>query len=82
MWKRKDNRAQSLILSTIEEQQQRTLIVCRSAHEMWLRLSAQYLQNASDNKYLLQKQFYEYKFKSDHDVLTHIIAIELMAAQL
>lgn len=49
---------------------------------MWLRLSAQYLQNASDNKYLLQKQFYEYKFKSDHDVLTHITAIELMAAQL
>lgn len=49
---------------------------------MWLRLSAQYLQNASENKYLLQKQFYEYKFKPEHDVLAHITAIELMATQL
>jgi hypothetical protein len=56
-WHTKDTLARGYLISTIESQQQRSLINCNTAHEMWIRLSAQYLRNAVENRYffLLQK---------------------------
>lgn len=49
---------------------------------MWVRLSAQYLRNAVDNRYVLQTRFFEYRFKPDNDIMAHITEIETMATQL
>lgn len=70
------------MVATIETQQQRVLVNCNSAHEMWLRLSTQHLRNAAENQHVLQQRFYEYQFQPDHDMLSHITEIETMAAQL
>ena len=49
---------------------------------MWVRLSAQYLRNAVETRYVLQTRFYEYRFKPENDVMAHITEIETMATQL
>ncbi|KZS02048.1 Uncharacterized protein APZ42_001066, partial [Daphnia magna] len=50
-WKQRDCKARGYILSTIEVSQQRILIDCTSAYQMWQALSAQHLEQASDNLY-------------------------------
>ena len=35
----------------------------KTAFEMWTRLTSQHLQCAAENKHLLQKQFFDYKYK-------------------
>ncbi|KAI9562445.1 hypothetical protein GHT06_009877 [Daphnia sinensis] len=61
-WKQRDVLARSYLIATIEKQPQRTLLNCRTAFEMWTRLTS-HLQCAAENKHLLQKQFYDYKYK-------------------
>lgn len=45
MWNKRDNSARCFIVSTIEEQAQRSLINCKTAYEMWTRLKSQHKQN-------------------------------------
>lgn len=49
---------------------------------MWVRLTTQYLRNAVENRYVLQTRFFEYRYKPDQDIMTHITEIETMATQL
>ncbi len=81
-WMRRDVLARNYLVATIEPQQQRTLINCRTAFEMWTRLSAQHLQNAAENQHVLQHRFYEYQYQPNHDVMSHITEIETLASQL
>lgn len=69
-------------MATIESQQQRSLINCHTANEMWTRLSAQHLRNAVENQHVLQQKFFEYQYQPDHDIMTHITEVETMASQL
>jgi hypothetical protein len=48
--KRRDERAIDYILSTTELSQQRLLISCTTAYQMWKTLSAQHLEHAADNR--------------------------------
>ncbi|XP_059352859.1 uncharacterized protein LOC132088296 [Daphnia carinata] len=81
-WHTKDTLARGYIISTIESQQQRSLINCTTANQMWVRLTAQYLRNAVENRYALQTRFFGYRYKPDQDIITHITEIETMATQL
>jgi len=81
-WRTKDTLARGYLISTIESQQQRSLINCNNANEMWVRLTAQYLRNAVENRYVLQTRFFEYRYKPDQDIMSHITEIETMATQL
>ena len=81
-WISRDILARNYLVATIEHQQQRTLINCRSAHDMWNRLSAQHLQDAAENQHALQHRFYEYQYQPGHDIMSHITEIETMASRL
>jgi hypothetical protein len=81
-WKLQDNTAQCFIAATIEQDKLRTLMTCKSARDMWLRLTSQYEQTAAENKYFLQQRFYEYKFQDGHDISSHVTAVEAFANQL
>jgi hypothetical protein len=50
-WQRRDVLARNYLVSTIESEQQRSLINCRTANEMWTRLSAQHLRKAVENQH-------------------------------
>ena len=82
VWISRDILARNYLVATIEHQQQRTLINCRSAHDMWNRLSAQHLQDAAENQHALQHRFYEYQYQPGHDIMSHITEIETMASRL
>ena len=81
-WKQKDNAARLFIVSTVDLQQQRSLINCKSAEDMWARLCCQFEMVAAENKHILLQRFFEYPYQQEHDVLAHITAIESMACQL
>ena len=53
-WQERDVLARNYLVATIETQQQRALVNCNTAHEMWMRISAQHLRNAVENQHVLQ----------------------------
>lgn len=56
--------------------------VMNSANEMWARLTGQYEQATQENKYMINRRFYDYVYQPDHDVTSHVTAIEALANQL
>lgn len=81
-WKQRDNSARLFIVSTIDHQQQRSLINCKTASQMWARLTSQFEMSASENKQLLMQRFFEYPYQQGNDVMSHITAVESLANQL
>lgn len=64
-----------VLIATIESPQQRSLINGPTANQMWLRLSAQYLRNTVENLHVLQARFFGYRYKPDHDTMSHVVEI-------
>ena len=60
-WKRRDVLTRNYLVSTIESQQQKSLVNCRTANEMWTRLSAQHLRNAVEIQHVLQQRLKQRK---------------------
>lgn len=81
-WHTKDILARGYLIAIIESQPQRSLINCTTANQMWVRLSAQYLINAVENRHVLQARFFEYRYKPDHDIMSHVTEVETMATEL
>lgn len=67
---------------TIDPTHLRPLMTCKSANEMWEKPRFRFEQATAENQYFLRQQFYDYKFQRDHEVSTHITAIESMVNQL
>ena len=57
-WHKKDARARYVIFHTNDDLRQSALITCKTAFDMWTRLTTQYMQRAAGNKYQLQKDFF------------------------
>lgn len=79
-WRTKDIAARNYLVATLEAQQ-RALINCTAAYEMWCRLSAQHLINAFENQHVLPQRFFEYQYQASNDIMAHITENETMAAQ-
>jgi hypothetical protein len=56
-WTQRDVSASNSILATLENRCQRTLINCKTANEIWYRLTSQYEQSTHENKHMLQRPF-------------------------
>jgi hypothetical protein len=77
-WHTKDTLARGYLISTIESQQQRSLINCNTAHEMWIRLSAQYLRNAVENRYFFYcKRAADPRNRVRFSVLTRVLDLQM-----
>ena len=61
-WKRKDIVARRILLSTIDKKLQITLVGCKTANEIMLRLSSQHAKKSTNSKYLLNKDFNDYEY--------------------
>jgi hypothetical protein len=81
-WNQRDSTARNFIVFTMESQQARSMMTCKSAKEMWTRLTDQHEEVASENKHFLRKRFYQYEFNKKYDIAAHITMIESMANQL
>ncbi|KZS04595.1 Uncharacterized protein APZ42_032417 [Daphnia magna] len=81
-WCNPENAARVAIVATIEQVWQRSLINCKTANEMWKRLTSQHEQAALENVHSLLQRFFEYPYQKGDDVMSHITAIETFARQL
>ena len=81
-WKKNDVIARNYLYATIDNARQSSLINCSTSFEMWTRLASQHLQNSVHDQHAQQTRFFDYKFKPDHDIMTHVTEIEGMAKHL
>lgn len=81
-WKKCDTTARVILMATITPKEQQAFVNCKSAFAIWEKLTAQYLQNASASTHVLQASFFNYQYVSEHNMMTHITAIENLAQQL
>ena len=82
IWEQRDNAAQLYITSTIDIQQLRKLINCKTAKEIWERLTSQYEIASTESKHHLLRKFFDYSYQQELDIMSHITAIETMANQV
>ena len=80
-WNKSDNTAQFYIVSTIEDQCQRTLIACKTSWNVEETVLSAWA-NFAQNIHSLQMKFFQYQFNPDHSMLDHITAVENIAMQL
>jgi len=74
-WKKKDVIARRILLSTIDKKLQTTLVGCKTAHEIMLRLSSQHAQKSTNNKYLLNKDFNDYEYNPGIKAFKHSYSV-------
>ncbi len=67
-WKKKNVLARRILLSTIDPNLQNALLGCKTANEIWVRLTSQHLKNAAENKYVVMQRFYHYKFQAGNHI--------------
>lgn len=80
-WNHDDNLAQHYLFNTCNEEQQRSLLTCTSAHAIWLSLTSRYQQNTAERRLSLGQELLNYKLRPDNGVRAHIEAIKLLTQQ-
>ncbi|KZS02323.1 Uncharacterized protein APZ42_000685, partial [Daphnia magna] len=75
-WKKQDTDARVILMTTISPKEQQAFVNCKTANSIWVKLAAQYLQNASASTHVLQARFFHYQFLKGHSMMSHITAIE------
>ena len=81
-WMQKDVDARTYLYSTIKYEQQTSLHGCDTASSMWTRIQTEFAQAIADNAHLMTTRFFEYKYRQGNSVMSHVAAIEQMAAHL
>ncbi|XP_067130375.1 uncharacterized protein [Centruroides vittatus] len=61
---RLDEKVQDVIVSLVEDRVLSYLISCKTASEMWKKLTSLFEPKSSIGKYLLQKEFCDYEFQA------------------
>ncbi len=80
-WIHDVNLAQHYLFNTCNEQQQRSLLTCTSAHAIWLSLTSRYQQKTAERRQSLGQELLNYKFRPDNGVRSNIEAIKLRIQQ-
>jgi hypothetical protein len=71
-WKKKDVLARRILLTTIEPKLQNTLVGCKTAHQIWIRLSSQHNECEANNRYVIQRKFMNYDYQQgNRSLYTH-----------
>lgn len=81
-WMKDDNLAKYFLFNTCHEEQQRSLLTCDTARDIWVSIENQYQQNSIERRQALQQQFLNVTFNSEHGVRAHIEGIKLLAKDL
>lgn len=60
-WKKKDTKAQEILVMRMEETPTSHLLTCQNAHQMWNKLLSVYEQKSTVSVHLLQQKFFQMK---------------------
>ena len=81
-WKEQDVAARHILVSTVDEKTQHTLINCTTAADMWTRITTQHQKSSSENVFLIQQQFFQYQYIEGNSMMSHISDIENLSIKL
>lgn len=81
-WKKKDSKAQGIIVGSVGEKILLHILSCNTANEMWIRLNAVYAQKNETSISLLQEKFFSYVKDSHDNMATHISKLETLYNKL
>jgi len=81
-WETKDVACRIYIISTIDEKSQRSIMECKTANQMWNRLTSRYEQATTSNRHLLLHKFMSYEYEEGDDIMSHVSSITTLSSQL
>lgn len=81
-WKKKDNKAQKIIVTSVGPKVMVHILNCTTSKQMWDKLKSIYDQVNTASKHLLQQKFFSYEKSASDDVATHISKLEGIAQKL
>lgn len=81
-WKKKDNKAQRCIATTVGKEPLTHIMNYGTAKEMWDKLHSVYEQKSETSVHLLQQKFYLYVMDLNDNIATHISKLEDFSSQL
>lgn len=81
MWVSRDNKAQEIIITRMEEGPVTHLLTCESANEMWQKLLSVYEQHSEVSLHQLQQKFFNLKYE-DEGIALFISKIQELEARL
>lgn len=81
-WNKKDNLAQRIIATTIEEKPLLHILNLSSSRDMWDRLVSVYEQKSESSVHMLLQQWYGLQKKPSDDIATHVAKLEDLAHRL
>lgn len=82
VWKKLDNIAQKIIVTTVAEQPLLHILNCQSSKEMWDKLNEIFENKSETSKHILQQQWYTLNRDAADDIATHIAKIKDLAHRL
>lgn len=81
-WDKKDVKAQSVILTSIDTQPSLHIVSCRTSHEMWTKLHSVYEQKSESGIHFLLQKFFRFEKSVDDDMAKFISKLEEIVQQL
>lgn len=81
-WEKKDVKAQSVILTSIDVQPSLHIVSCKSANEMWLKLHNVFEQKSETGIHFLQQKFFTFEKNTADDMANFISKLEEIVQQL
>lgn len=81
-WKKKDALAQKVLVTTVDKKPLMHIMDCKTAHEMWNKISTIYERDNEQQKCNLLQAFYNQTFDKNTDVATYISKLRNIATRL
>lgn len=82
VWKKKDNKVQKYLSTTVGDQAILHIMNCDNAKDMWDKLHAVYEQKSQTRIHLTQQKFFAYEMEEGDNIASHISKLEDLAQQL
>lgn len=64
-WQKRDNTAQEILVSRMEENPMSHILNCETSNEMWIKLKSIYEQKSDVSLHLLQQRFFNFKYDGE-----------------
>lgn len=81
-WKKKDAKAQKIIVTSLSQKMVLHVLTCKSGHEMWQKLQSVFEQRTTVGKQHLQQQFFSFQKDPADDMATHVSKMESLVHQM
>jgi len=81
-WDKRDGKACRILTCGLNDDDHTAIRDCTSAHQIWLKIKSMYEQRTSENKYLLQQEFFKLKFEDSETVSSYCAKLLVLSQKL